>query len=83
MPRPNTGIRIDPTGDRDNAVSRRLAAFDKDRHYLKIFVWPDSFEHFAVVRTVMVAGQFEYSLNPFPEDGKIYLGASDQEDVVF
>ncbi len=83
VPKPNTGTRVDPAGDHRHAITNKLAIFDKEKHYLKIFVWPDSFEHFSVVRTVIVAKGFQYSLNPIPADGKIFIGTPERPDIVF
>lgn len=80
-PTSGAGTPVDPKGDAGGAVAARLSAFDKDQHYLAVFVSPNSFGHFATVRNVMVRLQFGYRLVPFPEGLKIYLGAADQGPV--
>jgi len=65
------------------ALAGKLDAFDPDKHYLAIFVWPDSFEHFGVIRDLMVQKHFEYRLVPFPADGKIYIGPAEGDVIVF
>ena len=82
-PKPGTGIQVSLTGDSDGAIEDRLATFDKDSHYLKIFVWPDSFEHFSMLRNIVLDKGFDYNLNPFPEDGKIRVGNTPTQDEVF
>ena len=80
-PKPNTGIQISLTGDSDDAIERRLDDFDKDSHYMKIIVWPDSFGHFSMVRNVMLHKGFEYLLLPLPEDERVFFGSETQEEV--
>lgn len=82
-PKANAGIRVDPEGTNPADVAARFSAFDSETYYVAIFVWPDSFEHFGVVRSIMVRQEFEYRLVPFPEDGKIYLGAGNDDVIVF
>jgi hypothetical protein len=82
-PKPNTGIQVSLTGDNDSAIEDRLGEFDKDRYYLSIFVWPDSFEHFSMVRNIVLHKGFDYGLNPFPEDGKVRVGNTPTEEEVF
>jgi len=45
-------------------------------------VWPDSFEHFPIVRQILVEAGFEYQLQPFAADGKVSLGASANSNLV-
>ena len=66
---------IDPSGDVGGKIAKKLARFENSKYYLAIFVWPDSFEHFGVVRNVAVESGFQYRLVPFPEGEKIYTGA--------
>ena len=82
-PKPDTGIQVSLTGDNDSAIEDRLAKFDKDRYYLSIFVWPDSFEHFSMVRNIVLHKGFNYGLNPFPEDGRVRVGNTATEEEVF
>lgn len=72
-PKPNAGTVVPLEGDPD-AVEARFREFNPDRHYIAIFVWPDSFPHFSVVKDVLVAMQYEYRLVPITEEGKVYIG---------
>lgn len=83
VPKAGAGTAVDPAGRNRAALAGKLGSFDPDKHYLAIFVWPDSFEHFGVVRDLMVEKQFEYRLVPFPADGKIYIGAAEGDVIVF
>ena len=83
QPKAGAGTAVDPAGRNRAALAGKLGAFDPNKHYLAIFVWPDSFEHFGVVRDLMVDKRFEYRLVPFPENGKIYIGAAEGDVIVF
>ncbi len=76
------GTPVNSAGDTSGAVSARLAGWDPNQHFIAICVWPDSFEHFPVVRQILVEGGFEYQLQPFPADGKVSLGASATSNLV-
>jgi len=76
------GTPVDPKGDRGGAIAARLSAFDKDQHYLAVFVSPDSFGHFATIRNAMVRLQFEYRLVPIPDGLKIYVAAGNQGPTI-
>ena len=78
-----SGTAVDPAGRNRAALAGKLSAFDPNKHYLAIFVWPDSFEHFGVIRDLMVDKRFEYRLVPFPADGKIYIGTAEGDVIVF
>ncbi|MCA9124124.1 MAG: hypothetical protein H6822_30325 [Planctomycetaceae bacterium] len=80
-PKPGTGIVISLEGN-DADLDTRLSEFDYTIHYLAVFVWPDSFEHFAVLKDRMVSHEFEYRLEPFREDQKIYFGTNEEPVVV-
>lgn len=75
-PKPGAGIAITPAGDANGQVARTFADYDKSKHYLAVFVWPDSFDHFAVVKEAMVLGQFEYRLVVLPKDQKVPVSSS-------
>jgi hypothetical protein len=78
-PAPGTGIVID-TG-KVSDIDKRLDEFDANKHYLAVFVWPDSFEQFGILKERMVLKGFEYRLEPCDKDSRINLG-SKQEDVL-
>ncbi|HEY2250577.1 MAG TPA: hypothetical protein VGH74_05935 [Planctomycetaceae bacterium] len=63
-PRPGAGLEIDPRGDAGREIARKLSQNDNSRIFLTLFVWPDSFAHFAAVRDVMVRLKFDYQLVP-------------------
>lgn len=81
-PVPGGGTPVNPAGDTSGTVSARLAGWDPAQHFVAICVWPDSFEHFSVVRQILVEDGFEYQLQPFPADGKVSLGPSATSNLV-
>jgi hypothetical protein len=81
-PVPGGGTPVNPAGDTSGTVAARLAGWDPNQHFIAICVWPDSFEHFPVVRQILVEDGFEYQLQPFPADGKVSLGASPTTNLV-
>jgi hypothetical protein len=62
-PRPGRGFRVDSRGGADREIAARLSQFDPAQHYVHIFVWPDSYQEFLVLREVMVRMGFEYNLH--------------------
>ncbi|QDT28782.1 hypothetical protein Enr10x_41280 [Gimesia panareensis] len=71
----SAGIKISKD---DNAIQepleRRLSDFKPSQHYIAVFVSPDSFEEFAVLKDLMVQKGFEYRLEPYTPDQKVYIG---------
>lgn len=67
-PKPGMGILIRRGGGSRDQLVAALAGYNKDANYLAIFVWPDSFDVFAELRTVIVAQGFEYRLAPLPDE---------------
>jgi hypothetical protein len=81
-PVPGAGLAIDPDGRAKTAVEQKLRGYDPNRHFIHIFVWPDSFAHFGPVKDVMVARNFEYSLQPVPDDERIPITDQPQHNTV-
>lgn len=65
-PKPGAGTLVQLDGSSHDAIASRLAGFNKDRDYLAVFVWHNSFDHFRALRNVMVERGFEYRLVPIP-----------------
>jgi hypothetical protein len=82
QPKAGKGITVDPNGGSAADIDNRLRSLDSDQYYLAVFVMPNSFEHFQAVKERMVSNGFEYRLIPFPADGKVYLGDSDERALV-
>ena len=78
-PKPGAGVKILLDGDNPGLVAR-LNHFAPDKHYLKVFVWPDSFPHFAMMKDHLVAKRFEYLLVPFTGEQKISVGAETNQE---
>ncbi len=81
QPKQGVGTTVNLQGDPAGAVAARVTEFDKDHDYLAIFVWPDSFRYFAVVKNIMVRNGFEYRLVPFPGGDKIRLTTAPRNAV--
>jgi DNA-binding transcriptional MerR regulator len=81
-PVPGGGTPVNPAGDTSGSLAAKLAGWDPNQHFIAICVWPDSFEHFSVVRQILVEGGYEYQLQPFPADGKVSLGAAATSNLV-
>jgi hypothetical protein len=65
-PKSGAGTPLAADSRSRDAVVARLAGFNKDKDYLAIFVWPDSFDQFKELRGVMVDLGFSYRLVPMP-----------------
>lgn len=74
-PVPSSGIKISSDDNSvQEALEKRLSDFKSDQHYIAVFVSPDSFEQFAVLKDLMVKKGFEYRLEPHTSDQKVYIG---------
>ncbi|HUG91481.1 MAG TPA: hypothetical protein VML55_11635 [Planctomycetaceae bacterium] len=70
------GSLVNPAASSHADIEQKVAQFDKDRHFITLVVWPDSFAEFAVVKEILVRQQFEYRLLPWPDDEPITFGRS-------
>ncbi len=67
-PRPGAGIALTADSVPKDQIAAALAGFDPAKEYLAVFLWDDSFDTFAALRTLMVEKGFEYRLVPLPEE---------------
>ncbi|HUY34066.1 MAG TPA: hypothetical protein VMV69_15060 [Pirellulales bacterium] len=79
--KPGKGMPIEADGASRQALTAKLAAFEKEDYYLAVFVWPDSFAHFRELKAVMVGQGYEYRLVPLPQGEKVYMGATSNVPV--
>jgi hypothetical protein len=70
----NAGLPIASDGSNAEQIGEKLTSFDKDRHFLSVLVYKDSFDSFEALKNEMIRGGFEYQLVPFPDGEKAYLG---------
>tara|TARA_R110002095_G_scaffold114656_1_gene100061 strand:+ start:8235 stop:9149 length:915 start_codon:yes stop_codon:yes gene_type:complete len=71
----SAGIKISSDGNSvKEALEKRLSDFKPNQHYIAVFVSPDSFEQFTVLKDLMVKKGFEYRLEPHTADQKVYIG---------
>jgi hypothetical protein len=68
VPAPGGGVAIDARGDASGVVAKKLASWDPRRNFITVFVWPDSFEHYFVMRQHLLERGFEYQLRPVTHD---------------
>jgi hypothetical protein len=65
-PRPAAGIPVASNNFPIDRIATALAGFNPTKEYLGVFLWEDSFDAFAALRTLMVSKGFEYRLVPVP-----------------
>lgn len=81
QPLPGAGLAIAEDGSNSDEIASRLADFDKEQHFLSVFVFKDSFAYFESLKNEVIRSGFEYHLVPFPDEEKVYIG--DQTEPVF
>jgi hypothetical protein len=74
--KPGRGIPIKLSAPVPIAVSQTLSQFDKDAQFLDIWVWPDSFEHFALVQDELSRLGFTYNFRPITDDETVPVGTA-------
>lgn len=72
---PGTGVAIDESDQSRADLDARLRSLDSETDYLAVFVWPDSFAQFRLLKDQLVSGGFEYRLVPMTVDGKVVRNA--------
>lgn len=72
-PKAGAGTSVNLNANNE-AIEQRLASFNPNLHYVAIFVWKDSYEHFQWLRNVLVRRGFEYRLEAVPDDVRISIG---------
>jgi len=65
------GVSVNLAGDTTGAVAQKFSGWNPAQHFIAVAVWPDSFEHFPVVRQILVEKGFEYQLLPMPEGARV------------
>jgi replicative DNA helicase len=81
-PKSGAGVVINPQGGTQDALRRQLTALDHEKHFLAIFIWPDSFPQFAELRNKIVTDKFEYSLEILREGEKVHASTQKKKDIV-
>lgn len=75
-PKPSAGTPVPKDGSESSALTRRLGDFNKDDHYLEVFIWEDSFESFLSLQNSMVRLGFNYAINPKKAGEDVPIGSS-------
>jgi hypothetical protein len=74
--KPGTGVPVEDSDDSRKAVAERLANLESSGDYLAVFVWPDSFPQFRLLKEILVSKNFEYRLVPMAASEKVYRGSA-------
>lgn len=77
-----TGLSIAEDGSNAKEIADRLSSFDKEKHFLSVFVFQDSFATFEPLKNGIIRGGFEYHLVPFPDDGKVQIDNQSERILV-
>ncbi len=70
----DTGLSVAEDGSNADEIGERLSTFDKEKHFLSVYVFRDSFATFEPLKNAIIRAGFEYHLVPFPDDGKVQIG---------
>lgn len=73
-PIPSQGLRISLDQPVDEALQLRLGTIQRDKHYVTLAVWPDSFREFAIIRQQLVKAGIEYQLRPWSGEQPLTVG---------
>lgn len=78
----NAGLPIAVDGSNSDQIAEKLSAFEKERNYLSILVYKDSFANFESLKNEMIRSGFEYQLVPLPDGEKAYIGDQTEPALV-
>jgi len=81
-PVPGAGLPIQSDGSTLSPIVEKLKPFSKDKFFVAIVVWPDSFEEFQTVKEAVVREGHEYQLIPMAADEKVFIGEATKESLV-
>lgn len=76
------GLVLNPASEDLSGVETSFAPFDKERYFVALVVWPDSFEHCQLAKTALVRGGFEYQLIPWSGERRLYIGLTTEQGGV-
>ncbi len=80
-PIPGAGLLVSEDRSNLQEIAERISTFDKEQHFLSVFVFKDSFANFESLKNEMIRSGFEYHLEPLRDDARVYIG--DQTEPVF
>ena len=78
----NAGLPIAVDGSNSEQIAEKLSSFEKEKNYLSILVYKDSFANFESLKNEMIRSGFEYQLVPFPDGEKAYIGDQTEPALV-
>jgi hypothetical protein len=71
---PNGGVAVNSDGSNTAELRVKFNAIDPSQYGARIFVWPDSYEHFDAVRLALADANLEYQLTPCDTNTTVTLG---------
>ena len=78
----NAGLPMAVDGSNSEQIAEKLSSFEKEKNYLSILVYKDSFGNFESLKNEMIRSGFEYQLVPFPDGEKAYIGDQTEPALV-
>ena len=70
------------SGQGKASLRNKLGQYYKDRHYIQVFVWPDSFAEFEAFREVLDELKLKYRLIPMRAIDRVSRGAAQQTQKI-
>ena len=58
------------------AIRGKLSGYDPQQHLIRVWVTPESFEHFSLIREALVKRKFHYEVVPVSVDQHLSVGSS-------
>lgn len=74
--KPGAGIKVNTDGSNASQIRTLLKLFRPDRHVLRVWVWPDSFEEFTVVQKSISELNFRSKPEPVMATTRLMSGAA-------
>lgn len=81
-PVPGAGLAVRTDGSSVQAITEKISPFAKEKFFIAIVVWPDSFEHFQAVKESVVRSGHEYQLIPMAANEQVFIGEATEESLV-
>ena len=73
-PNPSGGIVVDPKGNNVSQIKGKFSGIPPSSFFIRIYVWPDSFEHFEAVREAIQDLGLKTLLEPGEDNLEIVIG---------
>lgn len=70
------GLKINLKSPNRAEIQEKMRVYDPKKHLVRVWVTPNSFEEFSLVRESLVKMKLRYEIIPFPQAGRLVLGSS-------